>query len=172
LADAITNNMNIKIFASLDREYQIFDGIVSTRRKVTRTKRFRAMLIRTTTGLFTTGLEFLMFYFAITFRGKGVISIGFFVLLQIYIFRIMDQMWNIGNVFRNFYQSIGESAEMLEILETPHEIIDHTTKQLTVNQGKIEFQDVDFHYVSGKPVFEKLHLHIKPGEKVAIVGES
>lgn len=172
LSDAITNNINIKTFASLDKECDIFDDIVSTRKRITRKKRFRAMLIWATSGFFTVWLEFIMFYFAISFWSKGVISIWMFFLLQIYLFRIIDQMWNIWNVFRHFYLSIWESAEMLEILATPHEIIDHTHNILKVTDARIDFQQVDFHYVEGKPVFTKLDLKIKPGEKVAIVGES
>ncbi|MCX6822419.1 MAG: ATP-binding cassette domain-containing protein, partial [candidate division SR1 bacterium] len=172
LSDAITNNINIKTFSSLDRECDAFEDVVSSRKRITTRKRFRAMVIWTTTGLFTTGLEFIMFYFAITFRSKGIFSIGLFFLLQIYLFRILDQMRSIGNVFRHFYQSIGESAEMLELLETQLEIQDHTTNNLKVTDARIDFEQVDFHYVEGKPVFTKLDLKIKPGEKVAIVGES
>ena len=61
---------------------------------------------------------------------------------------------------------------MLEIFDTPHEIQDHTTNNLKVTDARIDFHQVDFHYIEGKPVFTKLDLKIKPGEKVAIVGES
>lgn len=172
LADAVTNNINIKTFSSLDREYDIFEEVVSTRRKITRRKWFRAMAIWTTTGLFAAGLEFTMFYFAISYRATGLVSIGLFVLLQIYLFKIIDQMRSIGHVFRQFYQSIGESAETIEILETPHEVVDKTQNILKVTDARIDFQQVDFQYIEGAPIFTKLDLKIKPGEKVAIVGES
>jgi hypothetical protein len=45
LSDAITNNMNIKTFASLEREYGLFHDVVSTWRRITQIKRMRAMLI-------------------------------------------------------------------------------------------------------------------------------
>ena len=61
---------------------------------------------------------------------------------------------------------------MLEILETPHEIQDNTTEKLQIHDGRIEFNQVDFHYVADKPIFQKLDFQIKPGEKVAIVGAS
>jgi ABC-type multidrug transport system fused ATPase/permease subunit len=43
---------------------------------------------------------------------------------------------------------------MLEILETPHEIKDISDKKLEIHEGKIQFNDVNFHYVEGKPVFQ------------------
>ena len=81
-------------------------------------------------------------------------------------------MRSIGNVFRHLYKSFGESAEMIEILDEPHEIIDHSTATLEVDAGKIEFQDVDFAYVTDNPIFKDLSLRIKPGERIAVVGES
>ena len=54
---------------------------------------------------------------------------------------------------------------MLEILDMPHEIVDTTTKHLKVTDGRIDFQQVAFQYVQGRPVFEGLDLQIKPGER-------
>jgi len=61
---------------------------------------------------------------------------------------------------------------MLEIMDTPHEIIDHSDAQLQVASGRVEFINVQFTYVDGKAIFNGLDLRIKPGEKVAIVGKS
>ena len=94
------------------------------------------------------------------------------MLVQTYVLKLFDQMSSLDNVFKRINKSVGESAEMLDILATPHEIVDTTKNILTVHDGRIDFQKVDFQYVAGKPVFDKLDLKIKPGEKVAIVGES
>jgi ABC-type multidrug transport system fused ATPase/permease subunit len=61
---------------------------------------------------------------------------------------------------------------MIEILDEPHEIKDHTDKRMQVHSGKIEFQNVTFNYSDGEDIFRGLELRIKPGEKVAIVGQS
>lgn len=87
-------------------------------------------------------------------------------------FKLFDELRNIGNVFRHLYESFSEAAEMLEVLDEPHEVTDHSHKNIKVESGKIEFKNVTFNYTDSKPIFENLDLRIKPGEKVAIVGES
>lgn len=69
-------------------------------------------------------------------------------------------------------RSIGESAEMLEILDAQHEIIDHSDALLDISSGKVEFVNVNFAYDDSNPIFNGLDIRIKPGEKIAIVGES
>lgn len=61
---------------------------------------------------------------------------------------------------------------MLDILDAPHEIIDYTDTLLHVDAGKVEFENVNFVYADNKAIFTGLSLRIKPGEKVAIVGQS
>ena len=172
LSDAITNNFNIKIFASADRESALLEEVVEKRRKITRTKWFRAMVIRTSTAILTVILEMSIFFFAIQFREQGILSIGVFVLLQIYLFRTIDQMRSIGNIFRNLYQAFSQSAEMLEILDEKHEVQDTENNILKIKQGTIVFNNVTFRYEENDNVFDNLSFKIKPGEKIALVGES
>lgn len=61
---------------------------------------------------------------------------------------------------------------MLEILDEPHEVMDRSAEQLDVTAGKVEFDNIVFGYIDGKQIFNGLELRIKPGEKVAIVGQS
>jgi nucleoside-diphosphate-sugar epimerase len=62
---------------------------------------------------------------------------------------------------------------MVEILHLPHEIQDiPNATALKVDKGLIEFKDVSFAFGGNKPVFNKLNLFIKAGEKVALIGSS
>lgn len=172
LSDTITNNFNIKTFASLKREIKIFDEIVTLWRNKSKIKRYRWMLIWGITWLMMVWLEFVIFYFAIKLRDKNMITIWVFVLLQLYIFRIIDQMWSISHVFRSLYKSFGEMSEMMEILDEEHEIKDTTNDKLKAENGKIEINNINFTYGDWKNIFENLNLKIKSGEKIAIVWQS
>ncbi|OPH47999.1 hypothetical protein BC351_39105 [Paenibacillus ferrarius] len=53
-----------------------------------------------------------------------------------------------------------------DVTETPHATI------LPNVRGDIQFHQLNFHYAPAVPILQELDLHIRPGEKVAIVGAS
>ena len=172
LADTITNNFNILTFASVPREIQRFGGVIREWERLTRLKWMRGewMFFGSTFLIFL--FEIGTIYLAIQSRWAGKISAGVIILIQVYIFKVFDQLFNIRQVLKQLNRAIGESSEMLEILDEPHEIIDHSDIALRVDAGKVEFENIQFSYVDGKNIFNGLDLRIKPGEKVAIVGQS
>ena len=172
LADTITNNFNILTFASVPREIKRFDGVIKEWERLTKVKRMRSerMFFASTVLIFV--FEIGAIYLAIKARGAGTISAGVIILIQVYIFKVFEQLFNIRQVLKQLNRAIGESAEMLEILDEPHEIQDRSDKILDVSAGKVAFENIQFSYIDGKNIFDGLDLRIKPGEKVAIVGQS
>jgi ATP-binding cassette subfamily B multidrug efflux pump len=78
-------------------------------------------------------------------------------------------MWEISSLFEN----IGTVIDGMNTLSKPIAIQDKTdAKDIVVNQGKIEFNQVCFHYGEKAGVIEQLDLNIKAGEKVGLVGRS
>ncbi|MCT4686731.1 ABC transporter ATP-binding protein [Vallitalea sp.] len=45
-------------------------------------------------------------------------------------------------------------------------------KSLIINEGNIEYRNVVFFYDNSNNIFDKINIHIKKGEKVALVGKS
>lgn len=172
LADTITNNFNILTFASVPREIKRFDTVIKERERLTRVKWMRSEWMFFASSILILIFEVGAIYLAIQARGNWTITAGTIILIQVYIFKIFDELFNIRHILKQLNRAIGESAEMLEILDMPHEIVDHSDKLLSVPAGKVEFENVTFTYVDGKAIFNGLDLRIKPGEKVAIVGQS
>lgn len=78
------------------------------------------------------------------------------------------QTANIANVL----QSTAAAAErVFEFLDEPNEVGDNKNPvQLDNIKGEVEFRDVVFGYDKNKPIIKGLSAHIKPGQRVAIVG--
>jgi len=78
-------------------------------------------------------------------------------------------MWEISALFEN----IGTVTDGMETLSKPLEVQDVPQAQtLTVQQGAVTFDQVNFHYGKSSGVLEQLNLSIKAGEKIGVVGRS
>src|SRR5690606_39717776 len=61
----------------------------------------------------------------------------------------------------------------VQTIARPQTVTDHEdAKALVVSQGEIRFDQVSFHYGKGSGVLEDLNLHIRPGERIGLVGRS
>jgi ATP-binding cassette subfamily B protein len=82
-------------------------------------------------------------------------------------------LWEFNRTYRNLENAIAEAAQFTQLLLEPSALseVPHA-KRLHITKGDINFQHVDFSYKSGRPLFTGLDVHIKPGEKIALVGHS
>lgn len=82
-------------------------------------------------------------------------------------------MWEVSSLFEN----IGTVQDGINTLANPVDVQDKSTAlDLNVTGGGISFNNVNFGYAGPRgsriDVFNDLDLHIKPGEKVGLVGRS
>lgn len=173
LADTITNQSNVKLFNGYHREVNYFAGAMEKVRKISKFTYDLDSIADGIQGLLTIALEVGMLYYAIILWQKGQLSLGDFVLIQTFLLQIINHIWDFGRMIRSIYTNLAEAEEMTEILDTPHEIQNAPgAKDLKVKKGEIEFNNVDFHYHSTRPVLQNFNLTIAPKERVALVGHS
>ena len=172
LSDSIINNFNVLIFASIAYEFKRFKDTLlwwmNIRKKQWRLYEwtyFASSMVTCIFGIWS-------IYFAIKARWAWLVPASVIILVQLYVIRISNQLSNIRHILKSMSRALWESTEMLEILNTPHEIQDHTNKKIKIWNGRIDFENVTFSYVEWKKVFDGLNLNIKPWEKVAIVWAS
>ncbi|MDQ3185475.1 MAG: ABC transporter ATP-binding protein/permease [Pseudomonadota bacterium] len=78
-------------------------------------------------------------------------------------------MWEMASLF----EQVGTVRDGITTLSRAHLVTDYPNSQpLRINNADIRFEDVVFCYGGNIPVIDHLSLHIRPGEKVGLVGRS
>ncbi len=82
-------------------------------------------------------------------------------------------MWEMASLFEH----VGTVEDGMNTLSRLHAVLDAPgAKPLVVPRGEVRFEQVSFDYGAKKsasaPVIDKLVLHIRPGEKIGLVGRS
>ncbi len=173
LADTITNNTNIKLFAGLTKEQKVFEGITEDHFAIRRFSWNLMTYLELIQATLMLAMEGLMMYLALQYWKAGRLSIGDFTLIQLYMINIFDKLWGMGKQVRSFYEALADANEMTEILLTPHEVNDSpNAKALKVSGGKIEFKAVNFDYHTKASVLKNFNLSIEPGQRMALIGPS
>lgn len=173
IVDSYTNIATVKLFSHSRRETQYaeegMEGFLDTV--------YRQMRLVTGFNIWVEIANYLLVFsiaaISIYLWMHSAISVGAIAIAISLALRINGMskwiMWEVGGLFEN----IGTVVDGMKTLSQPISIEDKPgARELNVPKGGIEFNDVSFHYGENKGVINHLNLHIKPGEKVGLVGRS
>ncbi len=185
LSDVITNALNVKMFASGDKEYDNFTEVTGKEEKMRRSAWYFQNLQFVFQGYFIAVFEFVGMFTAVYLWIQGSISAGTIILMQIYIFTAFSIVWSLGRNFTRMMRALAEAKEMVDIFEKPRGVKDpKDPEKCLIKDGRIEIKNINFSYgketkeESGEmkdekeSVFENFSLDISSGEKVGLVGPS
>ncbi len=101
------------------------------------------------------------------------ITAGNFVSFVAALILLYNPIKSIGNSFNNVQIALMAMERVFELLQS-HPQIEEKKDAVALTEVKqgIEYQDVSFEYVAGKPVLQGINLQINKGETVAFVGNS
>jgi len=173
LSDAVSNQSTISVFASAPYEKSLFSQAIERWKKATLTSWYADALIFAIQGIFAIIVEAGLLIGGVFLWERGLMTVGDFVLIQVYIIGLMDRIWNLGNSLRRLYDAFADAYEMVVIFETPFGVKDApNAPELEVTDATIELKDVDFTFSEESPVLKKFTLTIGSKEKLALVGPS
>jgi len=174
LNDTTTNNINLKLFAGIDRETSQFGDLTDEHQRARFTSWNLSWYSDSIQGLTIRALEIVVLLMAVRYWLQGILTLGDFVLLRSYLSQLTEQVRSMGGNIRRIYEAMADANEMTEILLTPHEIVDaESAAVLAAREGLVEFRNVYFSYSHGRKfVLQDFSLKVKPGERVGIVGPS
>ena len=103
----------------------------------------------------------------------GLISIGGLVTFVQYAWMFNEPIIAMSQYYSQVMQAISAAERVFDILDRPIEVQNPAKpRYLKEPKGKIQFQDVEFSYKPGIKVLKDLSFSLRPGERVAIVGET
>lgn len=174
LADNITNMLTIRSFGRSDDESRAFGRLTKMREQ----RRLKSYLVGDRIRLYKSFtmmiLNLVVLIVSIQLSLAGNLSIGMIVLIQLYLFQLIMQLWNLGRFMDRFEEALSDASEMMEILQLEPEISDPVSPAPVVaGPGKVEFSNVTFAY-PGKShaLLRDFTLLIEPGQRVGLVGPS
>ena len=98
-------------------------------------------------------------------------SIGSFVALQLYWTSFTGQLPQIPYFQRQLLKQLVDAEELLRLLKTKPTIQDGPD-EFNLKAGLVEFDRVSFSYSESKQIIHDLTFHARPGQTIAIVGET
>lgn len=104
---------------------------------------------------------------------QQTMTIGDFVLINAFTMQIFMPLNFLGFVYREIRGSLANIENLFSLLAQQPKIENSLqTKPLIVTKGKINFEQVQFHYRADREILKQISFSLEPGQKVAVVGES
>ncbi len=77
----------------------------------------------------------------------------------------------LANIYNTIQAALAGAERVFEIIDLPSEM-DHTAGYARHGdiRGEVRFENVNFSYISGRPVIKDMNLEAEPGETIALVG--
>ncbi len=99
--------------------------------------------------------------------------VGAIVLFILLILRFFEPIRDLVMQYTMLQRAMAGGQRIFEVLETVPRIRDRDDAiELTDVSGRVDFANVNFHYVEGVPVLQDFDLHVEPGETIALVGHT
>ena len=173
LVDVLNNVTLVRAFGATLRERERFAG------RVEREMRARGGSLRYLEKLrifhasVTSGLTAGLLAWALLLWQAGFASTGDVVLVTTMGFTILHGSRDLAVALVDVTQHVARLSEALETLLVPHQMRDaEHAPMLPPVLGEVVFQGVRFGYPGGGSVLRGVSLHIRPGERVGLVGRS
>lgn len=161
----------VRAFEGQDYEAEKFNHAV-------RVNRQREMKVVVARSLSVTAVQFitaaalaLTLYIATLDMAASLLTPGGFVAMVAAMLAILKPMKDLAFVQNKLYRGLAGAQNVFELMDEQPETDagDHTKQRV---KGKIEYQEVSFHYHDNKKVLQDVSFTIQPGEIVALVGRS
>jgi subfamily B ATP-binding cassette protein MsbA len=177
LTTLISENLDgtrvVKAYGQEEREIERTNKSILRRRDF----QMKALKARVAAAPVTEAIQGLGIAGAIFYGGyqgvAGTLTLGDFMSFLIAMLLTYDPLKRLSNLSTVLTQGLTAAENVFEELDMPQEIYDDTAaSNLELSGGRIEFDNVSFHYNGDKAALTGVSFVANPGETIALVGPS
>jgi ABC-type multidrug transport system fused ATPase/permease subunit len=126
-------------------------------------------------ALLTLGATLVYVYAGITlgvpYSALAVEQIGYLILFVRYMMRLTFPIRDVSQTLGTWIAAYAGLERVQEMIDTPRNVEDlPSARDVKIEKGKLELENVTFGYVKDRPVLTKVTFTVQPGEKIAILG--
>ncbi|HXF61042.1 MAG TPA: ABC transporter ATP-binding protein [Caldilineaceae bacterium] len=134
----------------------------------------------TLTAIFFPGVDFIGSLATALVVGVGgwlvvgdLLTAGTLVAFVLYVERFFEPIRELAQRYNTFQATMAGCERIFYLLDQKPEIEDKPgAYPLPPIRGAVDFEQVTFHYKKEEPVLRGINLHARPGERIALVGET
>ena len=172
IQEAVTG---IAVAKNFRREQGIFDEFlaVNTQSYAIHVRRGFVLALIFPTLQFFAGLgTAILLYMGGQYTYWGVISAGAWFLFMSSVGLFWFPMINLSAFWSQFQGALSATERIFALMDAEPAVFQHATEPVERLRGEIRFEQVDFRYGAKEQVLRGFDLHIRPGERVALVGHT
>jgi len=173
IVDSVTNIQNAKLFARREYEQRYLEDYLVQEVVIARRTFWFMERIRWFQFISAMILMLGIIGYALKIWSENAMTVGEFAMSASLSLMLIEQARGLSRRFLEFFEYTGNINDGVSRIIQSHEIMDCVDAQpLVVTHPTIQFQQIDFSYVNGLPVFQSLNITIRSGEKIGLVGFS
>lgn len=171
--DSLLNYETVKYFTNEKYESERYDIELEKWEVARRKNRLSLFSLNSGQALIISAAMTAMMFLAALRVTQNAMTMGDFVLINAFMMQLFMPLNFLGFVYREIKGSMANIENMFELMEIHTSIADTPiAPELQISAGRIQFDNVSFHYRVDRPILENVSFFIDPGEKVAVVGAS
>jgi ATP-binding cassette subfamily B protein len=104
---------------------------------------------------------------------RGELTVGGFVAFNLYLGMLVMPLRSLGMWIGQAQRATASGERIFQIMDEPEDITDNPSAvELPPGHGRIQFENVTFEYMRGRPVLEAINLEIPAGRTIALIGHT
>jgi ATP-binding cassette subfamily B protein len=173
MIDVIGNISLVKSFGGLRREHRRFDQVVDREMTARQRSLIHLERLRLLHASVTVVLALALLAWALMLWQEGAATTGQVVLVCTLGLSVLYATRDLAIALVDVTQHMARLSEALETLLVPHEFRDHPKALPLIRGGTgVTFSNISFSYPKSQRLFDHFTLHVEPGERLGLVGES